>query len=357
MATIATVGTAVPRHVLTREDVRDACLAIFRDLPGLDRLIEIVENAGVERRHVCFPATYYLEPRGFEERNLDYQAQACSLGAEAIQACLEPTGLEPADIDHLIFVTTTGLATPSIDALLAHRMKMRSDVRRTPLFGVGCAGGVVGLARAAEWADLRPGRRVVVLSVELCAQTLQLRDVSKTNLVGAALFGDGAAAALVVSDDLGFPGARVTGAASHLFPDSERVMGWRFHAGGLELRLERGVPDLVRRELLPLVRGLLEPIGLGVEDLDHFILHPGGAKVLAAYGTALELPESKMQHSREFLRDHGNLSSASVLFILASVFGRAKPVEDDTGLMMALGPGFAAEQLVLRWTDGGRGGG
>src|SRR5262245_3277889 len=209
MATICSLGTAVPSHVLTREEVRAACSAIFRGLEGLDRLLDVVDHAGVDRRHLCFPPEYYLQPKSFEERNLDYQEQACRLGAEALRACLEPVGLDPADIDHLIFVTTTGLATPSIDALLAHRTKMRSDVRRTPLFGVGCAGGVVGLARAAAFAQERPGQRVVVLSVELCGQTLQLQDVSKSNLIGAALFGDGAAAALVTSDDLGHPGARV----------------------------------------------------------------------------------------------------------------------------------------------------
>jgi alkylresorcinol/alkylpyrone synthase len=353
MATVASVGTAVPEHVVKLEEVREACFAIFRDLPGLERLIEVVDHAGVEQRHMCFPPVYYLERRSFEDRNLDYQQQACRLGAEAIRACLDPLGLEPADIDHLIFVTTTGLSTPSVDALLAHRMKMRPDVRRTPLFGVGCAGGVVGLARAAALADETPGQRVVVLSVELCGQTLQLQDVSKSNLVGAALFGDGAAAALVTGDGSGLAGARVLASASHLFPGSEKVMGWRFHAGGLELQLQRDVPGLASRELPPLVHGLLQREGLQIGEIAHFILHPGGAKVLSAYESALEIPPERVRPSREFLRRYGNLSSASVLFILRSIFEGA-PQAGERGLMLALGPGFAAEQLLLEWTGPGR---
>jgi alkylresorcinol/alkylpyrone synthase len=353
MATIASVGTAVPRHVLTREEVRQTCLEIFRDLPDLERLIEVVDHAGVERRHLCFPPMYYLQPRDFEERNLDYQAQACLLGEEAIRGCLEPAGLDPTDIDHLIFVTTTGLATPSIDALLAHRMKMRPELRRTPIFGVGCAGGVVGLARAATAAEERPGQRVVLLSVELCGQTLQLQDVSRSNLVGAALFGDGAAAVLVTSGGRSQFGARVVRSASHLFPDSAGVMGWRFHSGGLELRLQQDVPGLVRRELPPLVQMLLEPEGLEIGDIDHYVFHPGGAKVLAAYRTCLGIREEKMEPARRFLHSFGNLSSASVLFILKSIFEEATPREGDLGLMLALGPGFAAEQLLLRWSGAG----
>lgn len=351
MATISSVGTALPEHLVRRSDVKDICRQVFHEMPDLERLLEIVDRAGVDERHICFPPWYYLEARSFEQRNLDYQEQACILGEKAVRSCLDAAGLEPRDVDHVVFVTTTGLATPSVDALLAHRMGLRPDVRRTPLFGVGCAGGVAGLARAADFVEARGSQKVVVLSVELCAQTLQLQDVSKSALVGAALFGDGAAAALVTSDELEMGGPRIEASRSHLFPDSERVMGWRFHGGGMELRLQQDVPALVSRALAPLVHGFVEDCGWKLEDLTHLVLHPGGAKVLTAYAGALGLAEPRLAGSREFLRLHGNLSSASVLFIYKSMLETEKPVAGDLGLMVALGPGFAAEQLLLRWAD------
>ena len=334
---------------MTRGQVREICLSIFRDLPEVDRLIEVVDHAGVDARFLCFPPSYYLQQRTFEERNKDYQEQACQLGEQAVRACLDGTGIELSEIDHIIFITTTGLATPSIDALLAHRMGLRSTILRTPLFGIGCAGGVVGLARAAALADSKPGQRIIVLSVELCGQTLQLGDMSKSNLIGAALFGDGAAAALVTSDDVGGQGAKVLGSASYLLPESLKVMGWRFHGGGLELRLQNDVPELVMRELGGLVSGFLGQSGVALDDVEHFILHPGGAKVLSAYQVALGVTSGQVYRSREFLRHHGNLSSASILFVLKSVLDEDKPEAGDLGLALALGPGFAAEQLLVRW--------
>jgi alkylresorcinol/alkylpyrone synthase len=275
---------------------------------------------------------YYVAGRNFAERNRDWIAAGLELGERAAGEALARAGLRAAEIDHFFFVTTTGLATPSLDALLAHRLGCRSDIVRHPLFGIGCAGGAAMLGRAAAVLRAEPSKRALLLSVELCSQTFRSADGSMTNLVGAALFGDGAAA--VVVDGGGAAGFRIADAASELFAGSERVMGWEFGGDGMRLVMSPEIPAVVRELAMPAVRRFVAG-----RSVAHWVLHPGGPRVLEAYG----LDEASLAPARRSLREHGNLSSAAVLFELAEV--EARP--GDAAVVAAVGPGFGIEMAYL----------
>jgi alkylresorcinol/alkylpyrone synthase len=294
------------------------------------------------------PPEWYLEPRTFEERNEEYATRALELTERAVRACLDQTGTAPEDIDHIYVVTTTGLTTPSLDALLAGCLGLRVDVRRSPLFGLGCAGGAGALVRACDVLASRPGERALVVSVELGSLIFSKQAQTPTDLVGVALFGDGAAAALLGGDDTG-DGIRVTHTRSRLFPDQRHLMGWRFTNDGMRLILSRDVPVLVRDRLPAVVDEFLRDVGTSIADITHHVLHPGGAKVMATYRAAFGLPDEALWIARECMREYGNLSSAAVLVMLSNLVASGKPQDGDTGFLMALSPGFAAEMLPLSW--------
>jgi len=332
MPRIRSVATALPPHRLDQPEAMEAC----RRALGDDRLLAVFKRSGVDTRYFAFPPEYYLNGHTFAERNRDYIEQAVALGERAIRDALAKADAGPRDIDQFFFVTTTGLATPSVDARLAHRLGMRADVCRNPLFGIGCAGGAAAIARSS-----RVRGRSLVLSVELCGQTFRNRDRSPENYVGAALFGDGAAAIVI---DEG-PGIEIVASSSELFPGTEGVMGWDFVDDGLKLVLTKDVPKVIERDVAPAVDRFLAGHDLTRAHVDHFILHPGGRRVLETYRSRLGVSAAKLKPARECLRAVGNLSSAAVLFVLASI--RAK--SGDVGLMAAVGPGFAVELVLLRW--------
>ena len=348
MPSIAAAATALPPHVITQAQARAACEKVYAEKADLKRLLRVFDRSGVERRHFAFPAEYYLAERSFDRRNADFIEQGTALAEKAARACLERAGVEAAQVDHLVVVTTTGLATPSLDALLAPRLGLGKGTRRWPLFGLGCAGGAGGLLRAADLLRDRPGGRALVVSVELCGQVFSTRAAGATDVVGAALFGDGAAAVLVDAD-LAAAGPRVTASRTVLFEESKHLMGWDFTQDGMRLVLSREVTDLVRRRLRPVVEAFLDASGLALRDVAHWLLHPGGRKILEAYREAFGFDDGALQWTQGSLARVGNLSSASVLFELSDLLesGRARP--GDKAVMVALGPGFAAEMLVLEW--------
>ncbi len=312
---------------------------------GDHRLLDVFARSGVETRYFAFPPSYYVEARTFEQRNRDFVQQALVLGERAIRDALQCADVPPQGIDHFYFVTTTGLATPSVDAQLAHQLGLRRDVFRNPLFGIGCAGGAAAIARASEVLRGRPRERALVLSVELCGQTFRRSDTSAENYVGAALFGDGAAAAVIAGDDISRAGPVVVATGAELFPETGHVMGWDFKDDGMKLVLTQEVPATIEKHVLPAVTRFLAGHGLERRHVRHFILHPGGTRVLRAYRDVMGLTDEQVRPSRECLRTVGNLSSAAVLFVLASI--RAEP--GDVGIMAAVGPGFAVEMSLLRW--------
>ncbi len=348
MPRILSVATAVPPHVLDQPRARLEMAGLAAAHPDIQRLVPVFDRSGVDTRFLVHPPDWYLEPRGFEERNREYLTCGLELAERAVRACLERASTSADDIDYLLFVTTTGLATPSLDALLAARLGMRTDVRRSPLFGLGCAGGAGALTRARDVLTASPKSRALVISVEICSLVFSRRAMTPTDLIGVALFGDGAAAVLLGGDECPGSGPDIVDARTRLFPDAQHLMGWNFTEDGMRLVLSRDIPEFVSQRLAPEVRAFACAHGRMVDAFDHYVLHPGGPKVMATYRSALGLPEDAIRVARESMRRFGNLSSASVLFMLNDVV-EGKPRSGAAGLMLALGPGFACEMLMLKW--------
>jgi alkylresorcinol/alkylpyrone synthase len=350
------LATASPPTVLSQSEARAGIGALFEAEFGRDsRLLDVFVNGQIDERHVCMPLEWYLGDHDFAEKNALYVEHAVRLAEEATRAALDQAGLEPRDVDQFLFVSSTGLATPSIDTLVAGALGMRADIRRTPIWGLGCAGGAAGLARAAEFARADPGARVLLVALELCSLTFQRRDLSKRNLVAASLFADGAAAAIVAGADVataGGAGARrplaIEASASTLWKDTRDIMGWQVDADGLTVVLSRDLPAFVRREVGPSLAPFLERRGLVLGDVAHMVAHPGGVKVLDAWGASLDLPAEAFRHSRAVLRSHGNMSSPSCLFVLERFRDADEIGEGERALVSALGPGFGVEYVLLR---------
>ncbi|RPH51114.1 MAG: hypothetical protein EHM91_01400 [Planctomycetota bacterium] len=345
MVSIASIATALPPHVVRQEEALEVARRVYAGKPELLRLLPLFTRSGVEQRHCAFPPEYYLQDRSFEERNRDYVEQALALAEKASLAALKKAGMDPSRIDHLLLVTTTGLATPSLDAMLVRRLRLRSDVRRWPIFGLGCAGGAGALLRAADVIRAAPKQHALVVAVELCGQVFSTRAASPTDVVGAALFGDGAAAAVVGEG----PGPRILASRTVLYEGTEHLMGWSFTSDGMRLRLSKEVTDFVKERLKPVVESFLRDSSVTLDRIAHWVLHPGGRKILETYESVFELSDRMLRWTRGSLAKIGNLSSASVLFILADVLEGGRPNPGDRGLMVALGPGFASELVLLGW--------
>mgnify|MGYP001564256052 FL=1 len=316
---------------------------------NVERLEELHRAVGVGGRHLALPLEQYRELTTFRARNDAWTVAALDLGAQAASAALDTAGLASTDIDHLCFVTVTGLATPSIDARLVNRLGFRPDVTRTPIFGLGCVAGAAGTARVSDVLRAWPRRRALLLAVELCSLTLQRDDVSVANIISSGLFGDGAAALLMEGGELPGDGPEVVATASVFYPDTERVMGWDFVDTGFKVVLSATVPDVVREHVRGDVDNFLRAHGLSRSDITHWVAHTGGPKVLKAFEESLELPPAALERSWRSLREVGNLSSASVLFVLSELMASGDARPGDLGLMMAMGPGFCAELVLLRW--------
>jgi alkylresorcinol/alkylpyrone synthase len=298
------------------------------------------------------PPAWYAEPHGFRERNERYVEHATRLGAEVSRLALEKAGLTPRDVDHIVFVSSTGLATPSLDAVLANEMGLPAHVRRTPIWGLGCAGGAAGLARASALARSEPGTRVLLVAIELCSLTFQAGDRTKRNLVAASLFADGAAAAVLeapAAHDVASSGAcEVVATGGTLWPETLDVMGWEIDGDGLHVVFSRDIPAIVRERVRPSLEGFLAKAGLRLDQVRHFAAHPGGLKVLDAYRDTLGLDERAVRHARAVLRAYGNMSAPTCLFVLERLLEEGEVGPGEHALVTALGPGFAVEYVLLR---------
>jgi alkylresorcinol/alkylpyrone synthase len=330
------VATAVPPYPLDQNDVIERVKLLFGRSPDLDRLLPVFLNTGIHRRYSCVPIEWYDRAHGWPERNRIYLAAAVDLLETATNRVLCSTGRHKDDIDSIVVVSTTGIATPSLDALLIERMGLRRTVQRLPIFGLGCAGGVLGLARAASQAAVAPGKTVLFLVVELCALSFRRDDWSKSNIVATALFGDGAAAALLSTEG---EGPALGAAGEHTWPGSLDVMGWEVADEGLKAIFSSDIPKLVTTRLQDAASEFLSRHGLAIDDIDRFICHPGGAKVITALEYAFGLGQGALVEARAVLRDYGNMSAATVLFVLKRVLQSGAR---GRMLMTALGPGFTA---------------
>ena len=342
---------------MRQAEVRRFAAALFSEtIGGEARLLDIFENARIDKRHLCMPLEWYGTDHTFEQKNTLYVEHALSLSTAAIGNVLDRSGLTVRDVDHLVFVSSTGLATPSLDARIINALGFRSDVRRTPVWGLGCAGGAVGLARARDFARADPEAIVLMIALELCSLTFQRNDLTKRNLVAASLFADGAAAALVAGVD-----ARATPRAgrgelellatqSTLWPDTLDVMGWTVDGAGLHVVFSSDIPTIVRDKVRPGLDAFLATRQLRLADVDHMVLHPGGAKVLSAYGEALALAPDALELAHATLRDYGNMSSPSCLFVLDRFLEQRRIAPGEIAVLAALGPGFSSEFVLMRGT-------
>jgi alkylresorcinol/alkylpyrone synthase len=347
---IAAVGRALPPHYADQETL----IAAFRAVWGqrhfnVDRLEQLHHAVGVGGRHLALPIDEYLRIGSFAEANAIWNRVALDLGEQAARAALDRAGLAPRDVDHIFFVTVTGLATPSIDARLVNRLGLRADVKRTPIFGLGCVAGAAGLARAADYVRGFPDETALLLSVELCSLTLQREDLSVANIIASGLFGDGAAAAVVRGGERGVAGPQVRATRSVFYPETEYVMGWDFVDGGFKVVLSSDVPQVVERHIGGDVDSFLRAHGLERARLRHVIAHTGGPKVLEAMERGMSLPRGALERSWASLREVGNLSSASVLFVLGDLLDARVPKSGEYGLLAAMGPGFCSELVLLQW--------
>ncbi|MEV4400164.1 3-oxoacyl-[acyl-carrier-protein] synthase III C-terminal domain-containing protein [Nonomuraea sp. NPDC049607] len=350
MTRISAVRCAFPPHRYPQSELTDMaarlCLPDGADRRLLDRLHR---SARVEHRNLALPIDRYEKLNGFGAANDAFVSVAVELGLESVKAALDAAELEPTDVDLIMFTSVTGIAAPSVDARLAAGLGLRPDVKRVPVFGLGCVAGAAGIARLHDYLRGWPDHVAVLLSVELCSLTVQRGDSSPANLVASALFGDGAAAVVAGGAERGTAGPEVVATRSHLYPGSEHVMGWQVGDTGFRVMLDASVPAVVRRHLADDVHGFLTEHGLTAADVTAWVCHPGGPKVLEAVSEVLELPAGALDVTWRSLAANGNLSSSSVLHVLGETLAGEPPAPGSWGLVIAMGPGFCSELVLLRF--------
>src|SRR5436305_1581286 len=340
---LLSLATAVPPIVVEQHDAKVRAREAFGGKKALfDRLAGVFDNAGIARRHTVAPPDWYMTSHGWHGRNALYLAAAESLFVEAATAAIEKAGLSPDQIDGVVTVSTTGIATPSLEARVGPTIGLRRDVRRVPVFGLGCAGGVNGLSLAARLAAADPGTYWLFVTIETCSISIRLDSDDPAAVVATALFGDGAAAAIVTSGEHSL--ARIKGSAEKLWPNTQRIMGRDVEDPGLAVVFDRAIPPFIEAELARAVDEMCAKLGIERDSIDRSCCHPGGVKVIDAIESALHLNQGELNLEREVLRDYGNMSAPTVMFVLERLLDQGLP---DRVMMTAFGPGFTCAGLLL----------
>lgn len=348
MPSLAAVATIDFPYKTSQQTVRDFAKEVFASsFSDIERMLPVFENTQIDFRNLCEPLNYYLQLHTFEEQNREFIRLSLDYSVKAIEKCVASAGLPQNDITDLVCVSTTGLATPSIDALIINRMRLNPHINRMSVFGLGCGGGVSGFAKACTLARANPHAVVLLVAVELCSLTFLRNDPGKSNFIGSCLFADGVAACLVTGDAYKHAtkcGIEFAASESKLYYDTLDIMGWDFTDGGFKVLFSAGIPALVAANVRNDVTSFLAKNGLTLSDIVNFIFHPGGKKVLAAYEEALSLERDALRTTREVMSSYGNMSSATVLYVLERFVRRH---EKGYGLMMSMGPGFSSEMVLL----------
>ena len=340
---LAAAAVALPPHRHSQAEVT----ALVVDAAGAE-FQRFADSSGVQTRSLALPLERYRELTDFTEANQTYLDVALELSERALRNALAAAQITPDEVDIIFSTTVTGLAVPTLDARLAARIGLRPDVKRVPLFGLGCVAGAAGVARMHDYLRAYPEQVAVLVAVELCSLTIQWGDHSVANMVASSLFGDGAAAVVATGAQRAGTGPQVLASRSRLYPDTEHVMGWEIGTSGFKIVLSADIPTVAEKYLGEDVTLFLAEFGLTPDDVDTWVCHPGGPKVIEAVEHVLNLPSSALDRTRESLRDNGNLSSVSVLDVLRATMGDP-PAAGSLGMMIAMGPGFCAELVLLRW--------
>jgi len=340
---LLSLATAVPPLVIEQAEAKALAREAFGGRKALfDRLSGVFDNAGIAKRHIVAPHDWYMSGHGWRERNAVYLEAAEQLFVDASTSAIEQAGLQPSDIDGIVTVSSTGIATPSLEARAFARVGFRDNVRRVPVFGLGCAGGVNGLSLASRLALAEPGSIWLFVTVETCSISIRLDSDDPAAIVATALFGDGAAAAVVTSVRHSL--AHITASAERLWPDTLRIMGWDVEDPGLSVVFDRAIPPFVEAQLAAAIDGICEELGTSRDEIDRFCCHPGGVKVIDAIESALDLNQGELNIEREVLHDYGNMSAPTVLFVLDRLLKQGMP---QKVMMTAFGPGFTCAGMLL----------
>lgn len=348
MPSLAAISKIDFPHKISQQRVKDFAKDVFgASFPGIQRMLPVFDNTEIVTRNLCKPLDYYLQIHTFEEQNREFIRLALEYSVKAIEECVSIAGIPENEITDIICISTTGLATPSLDALIINKMKLNRHANRMSVFGLGCGGGVSGFAKANTLAKANPEAVVLLVAVELCSLTFLRNDYSKSNFVGSSLFADGVAACLITGDKYeNTSGEKINfvAAESRLYYDSLDIMGWDFTDNGFKVLFSSGIPALIAANVRDDVTSFLATQELALPAVKNFIFHPGGKKVLKAYEDALGAEGDFLQTSRDVMKDYGNMSSASVLYVLERFLHEYKK---GYGLMMAMGPGFSSEMVLL----------
>ena len=344
--TLEGLATAVPPNIMPQEILKSLAKEMLGDrYEDFARLSSIMQNAGIKNRYLAQPASWYAENHDFGARNDAYLEVATDLFKQAATEALEDASMAPEDIDYIVTISSTGVATPTLDARAMQEIGFRSDVHRIPVFGLGCAGGVTGMAIATKLARAAPGTKVLMVTIELCSLSFNTNSPSKSDFVATVLFGDGAAAVCLRSEaGNNNKGITIGEGVEHLWHDTLDNMGWDVNANRLGVILDRSIPKFVRDNLRSVVDGALTKAGLEVDDIDRFICHPGSVKVISAIEKSLGLGNGTLNHENDIMSDYGNMSAPTVLFVLQRVLADRKPGQY---MMTSLGPGFTASFLPV----------
>jgi alkylresorcinol/alkylpyrone synthase len=343
-AALVSLATAVPQHVFHQKQILEAARDVIGDrYPQFETLSSLFANTGIRNRYGVKPIEWYLEQRGWPERTEAFLQGAESLFIDVARKAIARADLTAADIDTVVTVCSTGIATPTLDARVAGKLGFRQDISRVPVFGLGCAGGVSGLSIASRLAQARPGSNVLLVALELCTLAVRHDELTKANIVAASLFGDGAAAIILRAGDGG--ATRIEATGEKLWPDTLDIMGWSVDPEGFGVIFQRTIPQFVTQYMGPAVAEILSRMKLSTGDIDRFICHPGGAKVIAALERAFSLDQGTLDHERDVIADYGNMSAPTVLFVLERAHAQGLP---PRSLLTALGPGFTASCVTLR---------